>query len=88
MMGSEIKRFQVQTVSCPHMLVKVTNEDLRFDAEAYHPLMGLWSDMLAYQFPSATGLSGLTQKKSNASINRGFKLCKKGALLVVAPLED
>eukprot|EP00957_Ditylum_brightwellii_P157045 11952170-Ditylum_brightwellii.AAC.1 len=36
---------------------KVINEDLRFDAEAYHHLMGLWSDTLAYQFSSATCLS-------------------------------
>eukprot|EP00957_Ditylum_brightwellii_P002628 202170-Ditylum_brightwellii.AAC.1 len=29
-------------------LGKVTNEDIRFSVEAYHHLMGLWSDMLAY----------------------------------------
>eukprot|EP00957_Ditylum_brightwellii_P126135 9615910-Ditylum_brightwellii.AAC.1 len=39
-------------------LGKVTNEDLSFDAEAYHPLIGLWSDTFAYQFSSVTGLSG------------------------------
>eukprot|EP00957_Ditylum_brightwellii_P022005 1659913-Ditylum_brightwellii.AAC.1 len=45
---------------------KVTNEDLRFDSESYHPLMGLWVDTLAHQLSSATGLSGLTQKKDDA----------------------
>eukprot|EP00957_Ditylum_brightwellii_P157179 11962683-Ditylum_brightwellii.AAC.1 len=50
-------------------LGKVTNEDLRFDAEAYHPLMGLWSDMMAYQFSSVTGLPGLTQKKKDVPNN-------------------
>eukprot|EP00957_Ditylum_brightwellii_P074421 5654390-Ditylum_brightwellii.AAC.1 len=44
---------------------KVTNEGLRYDSEAYHPLMGLWADMLAYQLSSATGLSGLMQKKDD-----------------------
>eukprot|EP00957_Ditylum_brightwellii_P022282 1681443-Ditylum_brightwellii.AAC.1 len=69
-------------------LGKVTNEDLRFDTEFYHPLVGLWSDTLAYQFSSVTGLSGLMQKKSNVPNNQGFKLYKEGALSVVALLED
>eukprot|EP00957_Ditylum_brightwellii_P108536 8278330-Ditylum_brightwellii.AAC.1 len=38
---------------------KVSNKDLRFDSEAYHPLMGLCADMLAYHLSIATGLSGL-----------------------------
>eukprot|EP00957_Ditylum_brightwellii_P140830 10727746-Ditylum_brightwellii.AAC.2 len=29
-------------------LGKVTNKDLRFGTEAYHSLMELWSDTLAY----------------------------------------
>eukprot|EP00957_Ditylum_brightwellii_P059167 4490222-Ditylum_brightwellii.AAC.1 len=69
-------------------LGKVNNDDLRFDAEVYHPLMGLWSDMLVYQFSSATGLSGLVQKKSNVPDNQGFELHEEGALPVVSLLED
>eukprot|EP00957_Ditylum_brightwellii_P006946 525743-Ditylum_brightwellii.AAC.1 len=54
-------------VSYKHRLQsgKVTNEDLRYDSESYHPLMGLWADTLAYQLSSATGLSGLMQKKDD-----------------------
>eukprot|EP00957_Ditylum_brightwellii_P204815 15340954-Ditylum_brightwellii.AAC.2 len=69
-------------------LGKVTNKDLRFDAEAYHHLMGLWSDMLAYQFSSATGLSGLVQKKHDVPDSQDFKSHKEGALQVVTLLED
>eukprot|EP00957_Ditylum_brightwellii_P158493 12064405-Ditylum_brightwellii.AAC.1 len=69
-------------------LCKVTNDDLRFSTESYHLLMGLRSDTLAYQFSSVTGLSGLTQKKSNVPDNRGFDLRKSGALQVVTLLED
>eukprot|EP00957_Ditylum_brightwellii_P161854 12323342-Ditylum_brightwellii.AAC.1 len=69
-------------------LGKVNNKDLRLDAEVYHPLMGLWSDMLTYQFSSATDLSGLTQKKSNVPNNQGFKSHEEGALQVVILLED
>eukprot|EP00957_Ditylum_brightwellii_P127471 9720381-Ditylum_brightwellii.AAC.1 len=36
--------------------------------------MGLWADTLAYQLSSATGLSGLTQKKDNAPDGQGFEL--------------
>eukprot|EP00957_Ditylum_brightwellii_P063954 4851755-Ditylum_brightwellii.AAC.2 len=69
-------------------LGKAINKNLRFNAEAYHPLMGLWSDMLAYQFFLATGLSGLTQKKNDVLDNQDFKLLKEGALPVVALLEN
>eukprot|EP00957_Ditylum_brightwellii_P052790 4002508-Ditylum_brightwellii.AAC.1 len=69
-------------------LGKVTNEDLRFNTESYHPLMGLCSDTLAYQFSSMTGLSGLTQKKNDITNNRGFDSCKSGALQVVTLSED
>eukprot|EP00957_Ditylum_brightwellii_P033744 2557178-Ditylum_brightwellii.AAC.1 len=44
---------------------KVSNKDLRYDSESYHPLMRLWANTLAYQLSSATGLSGLTQKKDD-----------------------
>eukprot|EP00957_Ditylum_brightwellii_P126518 9643158-Ditylum_brightwellii.AAC.1 len=57
-------------------LGKVTNEDLRFNAESYHLLMGLWTDTLTYQFSSATGMSGLMQKKNDVPDNRGFGLHK------------
>eukprot|EP00957_Ditylum_brightwellii_P080813 6147502-Ditylum_brightwellii.AAC.1 len=46
--------------------------------------MGLWVDTLAYQFFSATGLSGLTQKKDDAPNSQGFEACKDGSLPVVA----
>eukprot|EP00957_Ditylum_brightwellii_P147950 11265659-Ditylum_brightwellii.AAC.1 len=69
-------------------LGKVTNKDLRFSAEAYHPLMGLWFDTLAYQFSSATGLSGLMQKKHDVPDSQCFKSHDKGALQVAALLED
>eukprot|EP00957_Ditylum_brightwellii_P024971 1888282-Ditylum_brightwellii.AAC.1 len=35
--------------------------------------MGLWADTLAYQLFSATGLSGLTQKKDGAPDSQGFE---------------
>eukprot|EP00957_Ditylum_brightwellii_P168547 12829255-Ditylum_brightwellii.AAC.1 len=63
-------------------LGKVTNKDLRFNADAYHPLTGLWSDTLAYQFSPATCLSGLTQKKNDVPDNQGFESHKERALPV------
>eukprot|EP00957_Ditylum_brightwellii_P116616 8895580-Ditylum_brightwellii.AAC.1 len=51
-------------------------------------LMGLWSDTLAYQFSSATGLSDLMQKRNDIPNNRGFKSHKSGALQVVTLLEE
>eukprot|EP00957_Ditylum_brightwellii_P023225 1752729-Ditylum_brightwellii.AAC.1 len=61
MKGSEIKKIPNADSVLPLLqLGKVTNKDLRFNDEAYHLLMGLWSDMLAHQFLSVTGLSGLT----------------------------
>eukprot|EP00957_Ditylum_brightwellii_P174778 13307807-Ditylum_brightwellii.AAC.1 len=50
--------------------------------------MGLWADTLAYQLSSATGLSGLTQKKDDAPDGRGFEAREVGLLPVVALLED
>eukprot|EP00957_Ditylum_brightwellii_P088753 6758949-Ditylum_brightwellii.AAC.1 len=57
---------------------KVSNEDIRYDSESYHPLMGLWADKLFYQLSSATGLSRLTQKKDNVPNNQGFEPRKDG----------
>eukprot|EP00957_Ditylum_brightwellii_P062872 4769972-Ditylum_brightwellii.AAC.1 len=67
---------------------KVTNKDLRYDSELYHPLMGFWANTLTYQLLSATGLSGLMQKKDDAPDSRGFEACEDGLLPVVALLED
>eukprot|EP00957_Ditylum_brightwellii_P175961 13398324-Ditylum_brightwellii.AAC.1 len=67
---------------------KVTTEDLRYDSEAYHPLMGLWADTLAYQLSPATGFSGLTQKKDDVPNSRGFEARDDGLLPVVALLEE
>eukprot|EP00957_Ditylum_brightwellii_P030591 2318135-Ditylum_brightwellii.AAC.1 len=50
--------------------------------------MGLWANALAYQPSSATGLSGLTQKKNYVPNSQGFKLHEDGLLPVVALLED
>eukprot|EP00957_Ditylum_brightwellii_P052803 4003413-Ditylum_brightwellii.AAC.1 len=67
---------------------KVTNKDLRYGSETYHPLMGLWANMLVHQLSSATGLSGLTQKKDDAPNSRGFEVREDGLLPVIALLED
>eukprot|EP00957_Ditylum_brightwellii_P119343 9104462-Ditylum_brightwellii.AAC.1 len=77
-------------VSYKHRLQsgKVTNKDLRYDSEAYHPLMGFWADTLAYQLSSATGLSGLMQKKGDVPDSQGFEAHEDGSLPVVALLED
>eukprot|EP00957_Ditylum_brightwellii_P135282 10315347-Ditylum_brightwellii.AAC.1 len=60
-------------VSYKHKLQsgKVSNEDLRYDSESYYLLMGLWAVTLAYQLSSATGLSGLTQKKDDVPYGQG-----------------
>eukprot|EP00957_Ditylum_brightwellii_P090378 6882453-Ditylum_brightwellii.AAC.1 len=58
------------------------------DSEAYHPLMGLWADTLAYQLSSATGLSGLIQKKDDVPNSQEFEAHEDGLLPVVALLED
>eukprot|EP00957_Ditylum_brightwellii_P135906 10366191-Ditylum_brightwellii.AAC.1 len=59
---------------------KVINEDLRYDSETYHPLMGLWVDTLAYQLSSATGLSGLMQKKDDVPDSQEFEAREDGLL--------
>eukprot|EP00957_Ditylum_brightwellii_P046589 3534467-Ditylum_brightwellii.AAC.1 len=50
--------------------------------------MGLWANTLAYQLSSATGLSGLMQKKDDVPDSQGFEVLKDGLLPVVALLED
>eukprot|EP00957_Ditylum_brightwellii_P140553 10708420-Ditylum_brightwellii.AAC.1 len=77
-------------VSYAHRLQsgKVSNKDLRGDNEAYHPLMGFWADMLAYQLSLATGLSGLMQKKDDVPDNQGFEPRVECLLPVITLLED
>eukprot|EP00957_Ditylum_brightwellii_P185859 14150272-Ditylum_brightwellii.AAC.1 len=67
---------------------KVTNKDFRYNSESYHTLVRLWADKLAYQLSSATGLSGLMQKKDDVPNGQGFEVCEDGSLPVVALLED
>ena len=67
---------------------RVSNKDHKYDTEAYHPLMGLWADTLAYQLSSVTSLSGSTQKKDDVPDNQGFKKREAGLLPVVDLLKD
>eukprot|EP00957_Ditylum_brightwellii_P120786 9212896-Ditylum_brightwellii.AAC.1 len=50
--------------------------------------MGLWADTLAYRLSSATGHSGLMQKKDDVPNSQGFEVREDGLLPVNALLED
>eukprot|EP00957_Ditylum_brightwellii_P171865 13083759-Ditylum_brightwellii.AAC.1 len=41
--------------------------------EDYHPIMGLWGDIIQYQFSSQSCMSVLTQRANNVPGNWGFE---------------
>eukprot|EP00957_Ditylum_brightwellii_P043735 3316266-Ditylum_brightwellii.AAC.1 len=51
--------------------------------EDYHPTMGMWGDIMQYQFSSWSGMSALTQRANNVPDNRGFESQASGAVDVV-----
>eukprot|EP00957_Ditylum_brightwellii_P059793 4539782-Ditylum_brightwellii.AAC.2 len=56
--------------------------------EDYHPIMGLWGNIMQYQFSSWSGMSALTQCANNVPDNQGFELQTSGAVDVVQLHKD
>eukprot|EP00957_Ditylum_brightwellii_P144367 10997832-Ditylum_brightwellii.AAC.1 len=56
--------------------------------EDYHPIMGLWGNIMQYQFSSQSGMSALTQRANDVPDNQGFKSRASGAVDVLQLNDD
>eukprot|EP00957_Ditylum_brightwellii_P026961 2038248-Ditylum_brightwellii.AAC.1 len=76
-------------VSYEHGLTAGTLNLHQFELmEDYHPIMGLWSDTMQYQFSSKSGMSALTQYSNDVPDNWSFESQASGAVDVVQVDDD